>query len=163
VRRDADGSKRTAATWESLTERLIREAQEDGHFDDLPGHGRPLVLDDDRYAGDMATANRLLRNAGATPAWIETDRAARDAEARIERLITQAAVASPAAGAHLARKLTALLDEHADAIDRLATQAPGPRQQRLPLSRAKLRRRLEEALENDRRRGRHGQPGPPDG
>lgn len=29
-------------TWERWTDRLIREAQERGEFDDLPGSGRPL-------------------------------------------------------------------------------------------------------------------------
>ena len=28
--------------WESLAERRIREAAEQGEFDDLPGHGQPL-------------------------------------------------------------------------------------------------------------------------
>jgi hypothetical protein len=32
---------------EPLVERLIREARERGEFDDLPGAGRPLDLDDD--------------------------------------------------------------------------------------------------------------------
>jgi len=65
IHRDADGRPRLAPDRETLTERLIREAQEAGRFDDLPGHGRPLVLDDDTHAGEMALANLVLRNAGA--------------------------------------------------------------------------------------------------
>ena len=65
VRRDAEGRPRTAPDWETLTERLIREAQEAGHFDDLPGHGEPLDLPETTYAGEMALAHHLLRNAGA--------------------------------------------------------------------------------------------------
>ena len=35
-------SKATGPRWESYVDRQIREAQERGHFDDLPGRGRPL-------------------------------------------------------------------------------------------------------------------------
>lgn len=55
VRRDADGNPSLASSWESLTERLIREAQVAGQFEGLPGHGRPLHVSSD--AGSTATTS----------------------------------------------------------------------------------------------------------
>jgi hypothetical protein len=36
-------------SWESFAEQQIREAQEAGRFDDLPGFGKPLPLIDEPY------------------------------------------------------------------------------------------------------------------
>jgi hypothetical protein len=146
IRRDADGSERTASSWETLTERLIREAQEDGAFDDLPDHGRPLRLDDDAYAGDMAPANRVLRSAGAAPAWIETDKEVRRHREAIDRLLARARHSPAGAHERLQREMALLADAHDDAVARLETLAPTTRQQRRPLERKLLRRRLEETL-----------------
>lgn len=150
IRRDAEGRERTAPSWESLTERLIREAAEAGHFDDLPGHGRPLRLDEDRYAGDMALANHVLRNAGAAPPWIETDKEARRHLEAIEALLTRARRSPPSAGERLDRELRLLADAHDDAVARLEGLAPTARQHRCRLDRAQLWMRLEAALGRDR-------------
>ena len=49
----------------TLVEERIRQAQAKGAFDDLPGAGRPLVLDDDPLAPEeLRVAWRLLRGAG---------------------------------------------------------------------------------------------------
>ena len=54
--------------FESLVEQRIRTAMADGVFDDLPGKGRPLVLDDDSLVPeDMRLAHRVLKNAGYLP------------------------------------------------------------------------------------------------
>ena len=66
--------------WESLVERQIREATDEGKFDDLPHQGRPLPLEDDSAAGEWAMAYRMLKDAGAAPPWIEADK---DARARL--------------------------------------------------------------------------------
>ena len=63
--------------WESLVERQIREAADEGKFDDLPHQGRPLPLEDDSAAGEWAMAYRMLKDAGAAPPWIEADKAVR--------------------------------------------------------------------------------------
>ena len=48
-----------------LAEQRIREAQARGEFDDLPGAGRPLVLDDDTAVPEsLRAAYRVLKNAG---------------------------------------------------------------------------------------------------
>jgi len=55
-------------TLDSIAERRIREAQERGEFDDLPGMGLPLMLDDDILVPeDLRVAYRLLKNAGFVP------------------------------------------------------------------------------------------------
>jgi hypothetical protein len=51
--------------FELLAEQKIAEAVSRGEFDDLPGAGKPLELDDDALVPeDMRLACRILRNAG---------------------------------------------------------------------------------------------------
>jgi hypothetical protein len=59
-----------ATAW--IAEQRIREAMEDGVFDDLPGYGRPLRLDDDAHVPeDLRLAFRILKNAGVLPPELE--------------------------------------------------------------------------------------------
>lgn len=56
-------------------ERIIRRAMEEGAFDNLPGEGKPLPLDDDPFEDpDMRMAHHLLRSNGFAPLWIEERR-----------------------------------------------------------------------------------------
>lgn len=60
--------------WESLLERRIREALEQGHFADLPGRGQPLDLEDNPFSNpDWRLAHHLLKAHGFVPEWIELD------------------------------------------------------------------------------------------
>ena len=53
---------------DQLAEARIAEAAARGAFDDLPGAGRPLVLDDDALVPEeLRPAYRLLKNAGYIP------------------------------------------------------------------------------------------------
>ena len=53
---------------DQLAEHYIEEAIEQGAFDRLPGHGRPLELDDDSHVPEALRAGyRLLKNAGFLP------------------------------------------------------------------------------------------------
>ncbi|MBU1041407.1 MAG: DUF1992 domain-containing protein [Proteobacteria bacterium] len=53
---------------ERLAEERIQRAQEEGAFDDLPGRGRPLDLEDDAHVPeDLRMAWRVLKNAGCLP------------------------------------------------------------------------------------------------
>ncbi|MFL5626264.1 MAG: DnaJ family domain-containing protein [Ktedonobacteraceae bacterium] len=52
----------------------IRDAQEHGVFDNLPGSGKPLNLSDDHYAGDKAQGYHLLKSNGYAPFEIELDK-----------------------------------------------------------------------------------------
>ena len=146
TRRDAEGHERTAASWESLTERLIREAQDAGEFDELPYQGRPLRLEDDHLAGDMALAHHVLRNASVAPRWIETDKRLRRQLDAIEALLDRAHFAPPSARTRLERELETLADAHDDAVAQLEVLAPTARQHRVRLERRRLRARLRVAL-----------------
>jgi hypothetical protein len=47
---------------------LIEQARREGAFDNLPGRGKPLELDDDTgIHPEMRMANRILRNANVAP------------------------------------------------------------------------------------------------
>lgn len=53
---------------DALIERRIKAAISRGEFDNLPGAGRPLALDDDLLVPvELRAAYRLLRNAGFVP------------------------------------------------------------------------------------------------
>jgi hypothetical protein len=159
VRKDADGVRSIGPTWESVTERIIREAQERGDFDDLPGQGRRFVVDENPYAGDMALAFHVLRNAGVAPPWIETDKEARRQRAAYERLLQRAHRAPLPTHATLRRELERILADHDAAVFRLATEAPSSRHHRRPIGREAALRALEAALRGDSPPDRaHGEP-----
>ena len=72
---------------DAIVERRILEAQARGDFDDLPGTGAPLQLDDDSLvAEDLRAAYRVLKNAGYLPPELEIHREIRE----IEQLIAAA-------------------------------------------------------------------------
>lgn len=57
---------------DALIERRIAEAIARGEFDDLPGAGRPLALDDDALVPEeVRVAHRILKNAGFIPPELE--------------------------------------------------------------------------------------------
>jgi DnaJ family protein C protein 28 len=57
---------------ETLVEKKIREAMEQGEFDNLPGKGEPIDLSENPFEDpELRTVHRLLKNAGFAPAWIE--------------------------------------------------------------------------------------------
>ena len=62
---------------QSWIDQQIREAQERGEFDNLPGKGRPLDLTPNPYAQDQELAFKILKDAGYAPEWIEQDKAVR--------------------------------------------------------------------------------------
>jgi hypothetical protein len=94
----------------------------------------------------MALANLVLRNAGAAPPWIETDKEVRASRAAIEALIDRAARAPAGPASRFERELEELADAHDAAAARLESQAPTARQQRSRLDRGAFRARLATAL-----------------
>jgi hypothetical protein len=53
---------------DQIVERRIAEAIGRGDFDDLPGAGRPLTLDDDQLVPEeLRVAFRIMKNAGYLP------------------------------------------------------------------------------------------------
>jgi len=70
--------------WHFIAERKIREAIEEGAFDHLEGAGAPLDLSANPFEDPSERlGNRLLKNNGFAPAWIEE---AKDIEAEMKRL-----------------------------------------------------------------------------
>ena len=68
-------------TLDAIAERRIREAQERGEFDGLPGTGAPLDLDDDALVPeDLRAAYRVLKNSGFVPPELEVYREIREVE-----------------------------------------------------------------------------------
>ncbi len=153
MRRDAEGAYRVGPTWESVTERLIREAHEAGDFDDLPGRGRRLTLDDDPREGDMGLVFHLLRNDRAVPPWIAADRDARQHAQTVEAILAAAAQRGPSGrvdGTTRARfraRLERAVEDHARAVDALAATAPSATLHRQRLQWSALLARLERALD----------------
>ncbi|HVN43076.1 MAG TPA: DnaJ family domain-containing protein [Steroidobacteraceae bacterium] len=67
---------------DQLVEARIREAASRGEFDNLPGAGRPVALDDDRMVPEeLRVAYRLLRNSGHVPPELELRREIHSVEA----------------------------------------------------------------------------------
>ena len=58
--------------FEKIIESRIKKAQEEGAFEDLPGSGQPLCLDDDRHIPeDLRLAHKVLKNADCLPPQIQ--------------------------------------------------------------------------------------------
>lgn len=75
--------------WVHWVDRAIEAAQERGDFDNLPGRGKPLVIDEHPYAGDRALGFHVLNNAGVKPVWMEVDKEIQVLRARMQRLLDQ--------------------------------------------------------------------------
>ena len=58
--------------FEKIIEERILQAQRRGDFDNLPGSGKPLEIEDDRHIPeDLRLAYKILKNAGCIPPEIE--------------------------------------------------------------------------------------------
>jgi hypothetical protein len=138
---------------ETLIERQIREAMEEGAFDNLPHQGSPLPLEDDSAAGDRALAHRMLRNAGAAPPWIESDKAVRALLDKRDRLLARAPHRSEAGQARDRAELARIVDAANLAIERVNTEAPTDRQHRRRLDLGTELERFERAAQGGRGEG----------
>lgn len=56
-------------------EEQIRDAQDAGHFHNLPGAGKPLNLTRNPFAQQEQLAHDMLQNSGYTLPWVEEKRA----------------------------------------------------------------------------------------
>lgn len=76
---------------QALVEQLIQEAMERGEFDNLPGKGKPLRLDDNPYLEPgQELAFGLLKKNGFAPEWIERDKEIRRELETARRRLRQA-------------------------------------------------------------------------
>jgi len=129
-RHDAQGKLSVGPTWESIVERQIREAMDEGAFEDLPYRGAPLPLEDDSASGERALGFRVLRNAGMAPPWIEADKEVRALLADRDALLARAAGAGELSRRRLRRELEGIVLAVNRAIERLNSEAPTARQHR---------------------------------
>ncbi len=57
--------------WQDFISQAIEDAMREGAFDNLPGKGKPLVLNENpNEPPAMAMANKILKNNDVTPPWI---------------------------------------------------------------------------------------------
>jgi DnaJ family protein C protein 28 len=123
-----------------IAEDKIKAAQERGEFDNLPGKGKPLHLEENPHEPeDWRIAFHILRNSGVRPPWMET-------AAEIERELEAARQEAASAFRHAASP-SAWRRQAARFLDRIAAlnrkifhynlQVPSSRFQRLPIDPAK--------------------------
>lgn len=71
--------------WGSYIDRQIRKAMEDGEFDNLPGEGKPLDLQENEHTPEeMRMAYKILRENEMAPDWILQGK---DIDAKVEALL----------------------------------------------------------------------------
>lgn len=57
--------------WKSLVDQMLDEARQEGKFNNLPGEGEPLKLDDDpNTPHEMKLANKILKENDLAPEWM---------------------------------------------------------------------------------------------
>jgi len=70
-----------------IAEQRIKEALERGEFDNLPGRGEPLKLEDDSHVPeDLRLAYKILKNADCLPPEIEAKKEIRQMEDLLETI-----------------------------------------------------------------------------
>lgn len=79
---------RKLSQFESAVDQQIREAQERGDFDRLPGRGKPLPKDE--WGGEWGMAYHVLRQAGETLPWITLGREIEAAQERLRQRLDAA-------------------------------------------------------------------------
>jgi DnaJ family protein C protein 28 len=70
-------------------EEQIQQAVARGEFDNLPGTGKPLKLEDDALAGDKTTAYRMLKQNGYAPPELELLKEIRRENERVEQQLNR--------------------------------------------------------------------------
>lgn len=76
---------RTPRQWESAVDKQIREAEERGEFDNLPGQGKPLHLED--WDREWGLAHHVLKQAGETLPWIALGNEIDAQRAKLDRML----------------------------------------------------------------------------
>lgn len=90
--------------FESIVEERIKAAQKQGRFNNLEGHGKPLVFEEICVPNDLRLAHKILKNAGFLPPEIEL----RKQMTEVRELMDQTDDASPKK-AKLSKKLNYLM------------------------------------------------------
>lgn len=72
-----------------IAENKIREAMENGDFDNLLGRGKPLVFDDSHLPPEIRVMNKVLTNAGLTPVEVALQKEIRELKEELKTASTQ--------------------------------------------------------------------------
>lgn len=73
--------------YQRIIEQRIKEAEERGEFDNLPGRGEPLKLvDDSGVPEDLRLAYKILKNADCLPPELEAKKEIRQMEDLLENI-----------------------------------------------------------------------------
>ncbi|MCD6295653.1 MAG: DUF1992 domain-containing protein [Deltaproteobacteria bacterium] len=73
--------------FQKIIEKRIKEAQKRGDFDELPGSGEPLNIEDDSHVPeDLRLAYKILKNADCLPPELELKREIRQMEDMLEKI-----------------------------------------------------------------------------
>lgn len=73
--------------FQKIVEERIKKAQEEGLFDDLPGKGKPLELEDDSHVPeDLRLAYKILKNADCLPPELQLKKEIRQMEDMLEAI-----------------------------------------------------------------------------
>ncbi len=73
--------------FQKIIEKKIQDAQENGDFDDLPGKGKPIKLEDDRnIPEELRLTYKILKNADCLPPELELRKEIRTMEDMLENI-----------------------------------------------------------------------------
>ncbi len=73
--------------FQKIVEERIRKAQEEGQFDNLPGKGKPVVIEDDsNIPEDLRLAYKILKNAGCLPPELQLKKEIRQMEDMLDNI-----------------------------------------------------------------------------
>lgn len=71
--------------FQKIVEKRIKRAKEEGFFDDLPGRGEPLSIEDDSHIPeDLRLVHKILKNADCLPPELELRKEIRKMEDMLE-------------------------------------------------------------------------------
>lgn len=114
-----------AMDWVALIAgRKIKEAMDNGEFDDNPLKGQPLNLDEDAsLSPEQRVTRRILKNAGALPQWMQMEVDIRREREAVEntRVRAQRLLAQPLTGEARTRVLNRLRRELREQMDTVNT------------------------------------------
>ena len=96
ARDQGEASNDPLSKWVPWVDQAIEDAQERGDFNNLPGYGKPLTIDENPYAGDRALGFHVLSNAGIKPLWMELDREIQAVRLHMDELLERVSTDLPA-------------------------------------------------------------------
>ena len=73
--------------FQKIVEKRIKKAKEEGVFDDLPGQGEPLSIEDDSHIPeDLRMVHKILKNADCLPPELQLRKEIRQMEDMLENI-----------------------------------------------------------------------------